>query len=277
MQPSTAFEFFSAAPSPPLAAFVECIWAVRGTAPYRRSSVLPNGALQLMVNFGLPHRVIGFGASRADRTYRDAWIAGLQDAPLAIESPAATDLVAIRFRPGGAHAFLPMPVAELTNAVQEGDAVIGSALVTLREELALAKTRAGQVQAAERWLMARFRPREHDHRLLAHATALLDAPRRGCRTASVADVCEQLGLSNRHLVHLFHRDVGLTPKTYARVQRFHAALARLPRAASRAALALELGYADQAHFTNEFRRFAGVSPGTFVARRGEDDESVILG
>jgi methylphosphotriester-DNA--protein-cysteine methyltransferase len=274
--PAGEFEFYSAPPSPHLAPFVESIWAVRGVAPYRRSSVLPNGALQVMINFGAPHRVIGFGARRTDRGFRDAWIAGLQDAPLAIESPPATDLLAIRFRPGGAQPFLPLPVAGLTNAVVDADAVLGSALDSLRDQLAFARSRGEQAKAAERWLLSRFRPLEHDHRIVARAAAALAAPRADGRSTPVADVCEQLGLSNRHLIHLFQRHVGLTPKTYARVQRFHAALARLPRATSRAALAIELGYADQAHFTNEFRRFAGVSPGTFIARRGEDDESVIL-
>lgn len=34
-----------------------------------------------------------------------------------------------------------------------------------------------------------------------------------------------------------------------------------------AELALELGYADQAHFTKEFRRFATQSPGQFRRSR----------
>lgn len=274
MPVADTFDFFTVAPAAPLDAFVEAIWAVRGEAPYRRSSVLPNGALQLMINFGAPHRVIGFGSRPADRGYRRAWIAGLQDAPLAIESPACTDLLAIRFRPGGAHAFLPLPLEAMTNDVIEADEVLGRAVADLRERLALAATRPAQVRVAEQWLLARCRPHERDFAVVTRAVAALGtaAPR-----VPVMLACERLGLSNRHMIGLFRRYVGLAPKTYARVQRFHDALARLPAAPSRAALALELGYADQAHFTNEFRRFAGVSPGSFIRRRGEDDESVILG
>jgi methylphosphotriester-DNA--protein-cysteine methyltransferase len=271
------FDFFSAVPRAPLDLFVESIWAVRGDAPYRRSVVLPNGALQLMVNFGAPHAVIGQGSRGMCREFRAAWIAGLQDAPLTIESPARSDLLSIRFRPGGAHAFLPVPLAALTNDVVHAADVLGPAAAELRERLVLASSRAAQVQAAEAWLQARFRPRERDFAWVSRALAALNEPPSQGRRPPVASACNALGLSNRHLIHVFRNLVGLPPKTMARVQRFHAALRRLPAEKNRAALALDLGYADQSHFNNEFRRIAGVTPGAFMERRGEDGESLILG
>jgi AraC-like DNA-binding protein len=277
MRPTSDFDFHRAVPAAPLRAFVESIWAVRGTAPYRRSSVLPNGALQLMINFGAPHRVLAFGETAAQRRFGTAWIAGLQDAPLAIEAPPATDLLAIRFRPGGAHAFLPVPLDALTNDVVDADAVLGAAAGELRERLALAPTRAAQVATVERWLLARCRPREREFALVGGAVAALSRCEVDGRRVGVAAACERAGLSNRSLIRLFRRYVGLAPKTYARVHRFHRALGELPAACSLADLALELGYADQAHFGNEFRRLAGVTPGAYLARRGADDESVVLG
>ena len=91
----------------------------------------------------------------------------------------------------------------------------------------------------------------------------------------MAAACERLGVSNRHLIRLFREVVGLPPKTLARIQRFHAALRRLPTAPARATLALDLGYADQAHFNHEFLRLAGVTPTEFLACRGADDESLL--
>jgi AraC-like DNA-binding protein len=268
------FRFRAATPRPPLDRFVESIWSVCGTAPYRRAAVLPNGAVQLMVNFGDPHRVLAFGDRAEVRHFGRTWVAGLQDDALTIEAPPATDLLAIRFRPGGAHAFLPLPVSALTNDVVAGIDVLGAVTNDLRARLAQASDWHTRVAAAENWLLARCRPRERDHALVVRA---IDALGTRIGPASVAQTCDSLGLSNRHLIHLFRSIVGLPPKTFARVQRFHAALGELPRVGGRAALAQELGYADQAHFSNEFRRFAGVTPGQYVARRGADDESLILG
>jgi AraC-like DNA-binding protein len=268
-----AFEFHRAVPGAPLAAFVEAIWSVRGAGGYRRFVMLPNGAVQLMVNFGAPHRVLRADGRALGRDCRAGWIAGLQDAPLEIESPPTSDLLAVRFRPGGAHAVLPLPLHALTNDVIEAGDVLGHRIDDLRDGLALAPDWAARLRIVEQWLLAQMRPREPDHRRIVAAVAALSL-REG---ASVQATCERLGLSNRHLIALFRSLVGLPPKTFARVQRFHAALARLPAAASRAALAADLGYADQAHFGNEFRRLAGVAPGDFVARRGADGESLIVG
>lgn len=269
-----AFEFHRAVPRPPLDAFVEAIWAVLGSSGYRRFVMLPNGALQLMINFGAPHRVLSAGGRAIGRDHRTVWVAGLQDAPLEIESPETSDLLAIRFRPGGAHAILPLPLSAVTNDVVEADAVIGAAASELRERLALASNWPARLRVAEDWLLARLRPRESDHRRVAAAVARLS---RHEAQVSVQETCDRLGLSNRHLIALFRSLVGLPPKTFARVQRFHAALARLPLSTSRAALAIDLGYADQAHFGNDFRRFAGVAPGDYLRRRGEDQESLIVG
>jgi AraC-like DNA-binding protein len=266
-------EFFSAAPRPPLHLYVECIWAVRGSGDYRRAQVLPNGALQLMINFGAPHRVLGFGSRSVVQEHRQAWVAGVQDAPLTIESPDHSDLLAIRFRPGGAFAFLPLPVNCLTNDVVCADALLGSAAADLQERASLAVGRQAQLRAVEDWLLARFAPREHEHGLVCRAVALLNDPG---EPGSVRATCERLGLSNRYLIELFRRHVGFAPKTLARITRFHAALDRLAQGATRSEIALDLGYADQAHFNHEFRRFAGATPSEFMARRAPDNESLIV-
>jgi len=271
--PASPVEFFATVPPPPLDRFVESIWAVRGAGSYDRSAVLPNGAIQLMLNFGAAHRVVAFGERRVEQPYRTAWIAGLQDAPLEIAAPPLTDLVSVRFRPGGAHAFLPLPPAALSHDVIDAKEVLGPAATSLRDRVGEAATRSAQVEAVVGWLRARLRPREHDFLLIERAVALLAARQPG---ESVSVTCERLGVSNRHLIALFRNLVGLPPKTFARVARFHCALARLPGAPSRSALAHQLGYADQAHFNHEFRRLAGVTPGAFVARRGEDHESIIV-
>ncbi len=67
-----------------------------------------------------------------------------------------------------------------------------------------------------------------------------------------------------------------TVGTSSVVEPLDAKRRRLP-ASSRADLALDLGYADQAHFNHEFRRFSAVAPGAFLRLRGEDGESLVLG
>jgi AraC-like DNA-binding protein len=268
-----ALDFMQVRPRPPLSLFVEAIWAVRGSSGYQRFTMLPNGAVQLMVNFGLPHTVTSVNGRAVHRAHQRAWIAGLQDQPLKIESPPTSDLLSIRFLPGGAHAFLPLPLQAITHDVVDADDLLGASIGELRERLALAGSRDAQRRITEDWLLARLRPREHEFRLVARACAAL-----GAQPSSVRAACEDLGLSNKHVIDVFRRLTGLPPKTLASVQRFHRALGLLARAdRAHGEVALQAGYYDQAHFNREFRRFAGATPSDFVRTRGEDHESLIRG
>jgi AraC-like DNA-binding protein len=90
------------------------------------------------------------------------------------------------------------------------------------------------------------------------------------RPVRVADVARQVGYTPRHLGELFTRELGLPPKTVARLARFDRArsLLQLPDAVRLADVAARCGYADQAHLTREWVRFAEVPPSRWL--RSED-------
>jgi AraC-like DNA-binding protein len=91
----------------------------------------------------------------------------------------------------------------------------------------------------------------------------------------VARVADELGLSARQLQRRVADAVGYGPKVLARILRFR----RLQALAARRArhgenppvtlveLALDAGYADQAHMTAEVTRLAGLSPVRFLKDR----------
>ena len=83
----------------------------------------------------------------------------------------------------------------------------------------------------------------------------------------VSQVCERFELSERSLQRLTRRRVGLSPKWLIQRRRLQEASARLrERPGSLADVAADLGYADQPHFTRDFRAVTGMTPGEFVAR-----------
>jgi len=95
------------------------------------------------------------------------------------------------------------------------------------------------------------------------------------RPSRVPAVAAELGLSARQLQRRVVEAVGYGPKTLARVLRFRRlqALAASPIDPHEAApaplvdLALDAGYADQAHMTAEVTRLAGLSPVRFLKDR----------
>ena len=60
------------------------------------------------------------------------------------------------------------------------------------------------------------------------------------------------------------REVGLSPKRFARLARFRSAIDRLATS-TLATVAVECGYADQSHLTHEFRGLAGTTPSAYRA------------
>ena len=88
--------------------------------------------------------------------------------------------------------------------------------------------------------------------------------------ARIGWLVRETGVSDRRLAKLFRRQVGYGPKQYARLLRFRAVVNQVHGLSQVdwAGVAADGGYCDQAHLAHEFRRFAGVTPGAFLARQG---------
>jgi AraC-like DNA-binding protein len=168
-----------------------------------------------------------------------------------------THIVGVRLRPGVAGAVLGLPASELRDESPDADEVLGRE----ETEALLADLHAGaDPHAVLRRTIERRAQRAPDP-LVRAAIAALDRP-----DARVVDVADELGLSARQLQRRVTEAVGYGPKVLARILRFRRlqAFAARPPAAALVDLALDAGYADQAHMTAEVTRLAGLSPVRFL-------------
>ena len=81
----------------------------------------------------------------------------------------------------------------------------------------------------------------------------------------VEALCEELGWSRKRLAARFRDEVGLPPKTVARLLRLERAIELAGLGAAWAEVAYACGYYDQSHLANEFRRITGASPTQYLA------------
>jgi AraC-like DNA-binding protein len=125
------------------------------------------------------------------------------------------------------------------------------------EETALAIV--GEVLAAGSAVLGRGRLRRD---LVFDVQALLN--RRLGRPLSLADISDAVGVSPYHLCRVFRDLTGVPIHRYRDRLRLRASLEMIAeRDASVLEIALDLGYANEAHFSESFRRAFGMRPGAY--------------
>ncbi|MEM7369818.1 MAG: helix-turn-helix transcriptional regulator [Bacteroidota bacterium] len=82
---------------------------------------------------------------------------------------------------------------------------------------------------------------------------------------SIAKISEEIALSNRQLERMFLSNIGMRPKLFSRIVRFQSSFQQSAarHSTSLTDLAYRCGYADQAHFSREFKEFAGMNPSQY--------------
>ena len=74
------------------------------------------------------------------------------------------------------------------------------------------------------------------------------------------------GLSRAHLIRAFRKEFHITPHAFLTDVRVRIARRKLQAGELPAEIALECGFADQAHFTRHFKARTGLTPGQYRAR-----------
>ncbi|MCK2218351.1 helix-turn-helix domain-containing protein [Actinomadura sp. ATCC 31491] len=189
-----------------------------------------------------------------------AVVAGLHLDAAELRQRGGTRGVWLTLSPPGAGALLGIPASALSGHVADL-AEVAPALAHLPERLAACRSWPQRRALVEDALIA-GRARHQDNgggRDLRAALAALS------EAARVQEAARLLGCSRRHLSGVVRAELGVTPKEYQRLLRFEAARGALAAAgragaADLAAVAAASGFADQAHFTREWRVMAGCTP-----------------
>jgi AraC-like DNA-binding protein len=237
------------APPRELREHVLCGWTL---GPVRGDSgaVLPDGCMDIVWRQGRGLIVAGPDTGRAPTS-----------------RPPGSTVVGVRFRPGAGPTMLGLPASELRDLRVPLAELWGEDAERLEERLDDAPDPSARLELLEGELHRRLQRAERPDALVAAAVMRLYSNDPG-RVRAIGD---ELGISERQLRRRFQAAVGYGPKTLARVLRLQRLLALASRhGAARgdlARLALDAGYADQAHMTADVKRLAGDPPARLLATR----------
>lgn len=232
-----------------LAEDVRGYWSLTVLDPPARIRVVPDGQVDLVFD-------LDSGA---------AHLGGTREEPVEIVHARPMRLLGATLVPGAAAAFFGIPVSELSADWQPLSSVIGLVAEQLASRLCAADGESARLGLLESFLLARLERVERPDARVRRALQEIDE---SDGSIDMARLGRESGASPRNLSRLFHAWVGLSPKRFARIVRVQAALRRLaePSPPTLAALAAEIGFADQAHLAREIRAVAGASPSELAER-----------
>jgi AraC-like DNA-binding protein len=213
-----------------------------------------------------------------DSPYRPpAFVMGAHGRYSVVEGDCALSYVEMVLDPLGAYRLLGLPMAELSGQLVDLAEVLGAEGRRLGEQLREAVSWRHRFALLDRFLLRRLEEGPQPSPEVGRAWERLVA---SGGTVPIGRVAEEVGWSHKHLITRFRRQVGLRPKTAARLVRFDGVLGRLDgrQPLDWGLVARETGYADQAHLIRDFHQFTGTTPTEFVARTTPPDgEPVPLG
>ncbi|GAB3828591.1 DUF6597 domain-containing transcriptional factor [Kribbella italica] len=233
------------APVGVLAGVVRTVWIQRtGDASYVQRH-LPTGGVEIHFPIGGRPQLVG-----------------PLTGPAVEVIPARTTIVGVRFLPGTAPP-LQAGLDDLVDQRLDLTDLWGGLVDRLVETMALAGTPERALMVLQRHLEREFRGRTDP--LMGEAVRALMP----WQPVTIDALADQLALSASQLRRRCLRSVGVGPKVLQRTLRFQGFLALAQAGASAsgrrgadgtAGLAIDVGYADQAHLSRECLRLTGLTP-----------------
>jgi AraC-like DNA-binding protein len=244
----------AAAPQPPLRPLLPCGYAGFTEPTTPRHLVVPaTTSVPLVVKLAdSPHRP-------------SAFVMGARNSFTVLEGVCARSYLEVLLAPLGAYRLLGLPMNELSGQLVDLAEVLGADGRRLGEQLREAPTWRQRFTLLDRFLLRRLeagpRPSPEVDRAWERLVATGGA-------VPIAQLAGEVGWSHKHLIAKFRQQIGLRPKTAARLVRFERVLGRLDerQRLDWGLVARETGYADQAHLIRHFRQFTGTTPTAYVAR-----------
>jgi AraC-like DNA-binding protein len=213
-----------------------------------------------------------------DATIDLQWVDGMfrvagpdRDPQIEHVSPGSA-VVGFRFKPAAASAWLGVPAHEIAGQRLALCDLWGNKARRMAEEVHLQLRTSDLVTALQAVVANRSASLPVDMPMRAAYGLIRQGPAPG--TPLLPWLSRALAMSERTLRRRFDESYGYGPKALDRILRYQRflSLARASRAKNSAALAIEAGYADQAHLIRESQRLTGNTPVEF--KRMTDNGSI---
>lgn len=248
-------------PNPILSNVVQHYWYIERqfTPPHNTFEILPDTHIELIFNFGAPCYTT---VNNELQPLTSCFVVGLLDETIRIQANGLVKFVCVRLYPWGFYELFGELIRQPALGLMIKEFLFDTQAVRIQKQLALSIDAA--IDELQRFLIANVLTLNFQEPELIQAAQDILAQK---GNLSLEELASKTHVSIRTLRRKFTYTLGLAPKSFARTARFEAvrdALWQNPNA-DLAEIALNTGYADQAHMQREFRQFSARTPRQFAA------------
>lgn len=254
------FSFRRYLPHPALRPYIDYYYIFH--VPGDLSAELPQTLVPL--NHPLLHFSIGTNFKISD--LRDHFlpvpktiISGFQTESTKLVPSPGMITIGIFFRPQGMKELLNIPMDSLTNRAFDARDILGNSVWYVYESLVEETIVSNKIKIIDSYLLTFLDDQQINDNLISHILFTM-YDQRGL--SSIQDLSKQFQISRQHLYRLFNKSLGLSPKVFGRLLRFHHLLNLIktqPQSTWQDIL-FNSGFYDQAHMIKEFTSIMGHSP-----------------
>lgn len=241
---------------------------------YNYKQFYPDRSLRDLVKFfyyfrsddTAPERILPFGTTeitiRLDGENNNIFITNPATRSYHVKPGALHSTVGICFQPWAVNYLFKVPQHLLSNAKLPLADVLGGEFRTLAGMLKGVTGYPEVISLLQTYLISNINGTHNP--LIMDAVQYIDGQN---GLIDIRDLYKRYNISERRLQQLFSNAIGMSPKKYCLLKRFHLAVTGLNTRTNLTTLALGLHYYDQAHFINDFKSFAGICPGDFLREK----------
>lgn len=266
-------------PDARLARWIHCYWYVEPdpegpcVRPTNKDAkpelLLPDGHAELIFRLAGGFTRWRIGQPERPAEMRRSYVIGGRSHSILAHSPGGLRMAGVKLDPRALRVLLGMPLDDFRDITVACADLERTAIMDLEDEIANLPTVDGLANVFDQFFLRRLAHIAIDEPII---DALLERVRVSRGAVSILPWAREHRVDSRTLERRFVAHIGMTPKQYARIERFkfsYRQFGRLgvPRGAGcRAYLD---SYYDESHFTREFRHFLGTSPARWLNHSAE--------
>lgn len=246
-------KYYEYQPSTLLLPYIETYWSTEGFSnQIKEEKILPDGCVDIIFSFG-------DSFTENSLTPFIPNVVGTMTTYSKVFFKNNISIFGIRFTPGGVKAFIKNPIYEFKNQLVDvslTDSIFDSEFYLKLPELLSIEEKIKQIDS---YLLRKI---QYTNNIDTQISFAIDLIRKANGRESPKLIANTCCLSLRHFERKFKSIIGISPKTFSKIEKFKMTVSylRINKNVDLFTTAIECGYYDESHLIKDFKKLSGDSP-----------------